>query len=45
MDTDSFLHNTKTKDIQVDIAKNVETRFDTSIMNYLLSKAKNKLLD
>ena len=31
MDTDRFIVNTKTEDIYVDIAKDVETRFDTSI--------------
>ena len=31
MDTDSFTVNIKTEDINVDIAKDVETRFDASI--------------
>ena len=31
MDIDSFIVYTKTNGICVDIAKNVETRFDTSI--------------
>ena len=30
MDTDSFVVCIKTEDIYVDIANNVETRFDTS---------------
>ena len=44
MDTDSFIVNTKTKYIYKNIAKDVETRFDTS--NYELDrplpKEKNK---
>ena len=44
MDTDSFIVHIKTEDIYSDIAKDVETRFDTS--NYklgrLLPKGKNK---
>ena len=44
MDTDSFIVYIKTDDIYKDIAKNVETRFDTS--NYQLDrsllKGKNK---
>ena len=44
MDIDSFIVYIKTDDIYKDIAKNVETRFDTS--NYQLDrsllKAKNK---
>ena len=31
MDTDSFTVNIKTEDINVDTAKDVETRFDASI--------------
>ena len=31
MDTDSFTVNIKTEDINIDIAKDVETRFDASI--------------
>ena len=30
MDTDSFIEDIKTDDIYKDIAKDVETRFDTS---------------
>ena len=30
MDTDSFIVYQKTEDISIDIAKDVETRFDTS---------------
>ena len=36
MDTDSFIVFIKTKDIYIDIAKDVETRFDTS--NYELGR-------
>ena len=36
MDTDSFTFKIKTKNIQVDIAKSVEIRFDTS--NYELGR-------
>ena len=36
MDADSFIVYTKTDDIYRDIAKNVETRFDTS--NYELER-------
>ena len=36
MDTDSFMAYIKTEDIYVDIAKDVETRFDIS--NYELDK-------
>ena len=36
MDTDSFIMYIKTEDIYVDIAKDVETRFDTS--NYELER-------
>ena len=44
MDTDSFIVYIKTEDIYIDIAKDFETRFDTS--NYELdrplSKGRNK---
>ena len=36
MDTDSFIMYIKTEDIYVDIAKDVETKFDTS--NYELER-------
>ena len=44
MDTDSFVIYTKEKYIYVDIAKDIETRFDTSIyeLERPLSKAKSK---
>ena len=44
MDTDSFVIYTKEKYIYVDIAKDIETRFDTSIyeLEKPLSKAKSK---
>ena len=44
MDTESYLVYIKTKGIQSDIAKNVETRFDTSIyeLDRLLLTGKNK---
>ena len=46
MDTDGFIFNIKTEDRYVDIAKYVETRFDTS--NYELERplprGKNKKL-
>ena len=34
MDTDSFIVYIKTKDIYIDISKDVETRFYTSNYNY-----------
>ena len=47
MDTDSFILCVKREDIYVDIAKDVETRFDTS--NYELERPSpkkiKKLLD
>ena len=36
MDTDSFIVYIKTEDIYVDIAKNINTRFDTS--NYEIGR-------
>ena len=36
MDTDSFIVYIKTEDISVDIAKNINTRFDTS--NYEIGR-------
>ena len=36
MDTDSFILHIKTDDVYTDIAKDVETRFDTS--NYELDR-------
>ena len=44
MDTDSFVIYTKAKYIYVDIAKDIETRFDTSIqeLERPLPKAKSK---
>ena len=36
MDTDNFIDQMKTKDIYLDVAKDVETRFDTS--NYELER-------
>ena len=40
MNTDSFIGHVKTNHIYKDIAKDVETRFDTS--NYDLNKALSK---
>ena len=44
MDTESYLVYIKTKDIYSDIAKNVETRFDTSFyeLDRPLLTGKNK---
>ena len=44
MDTDSFMAYIKTEDIYVDIAKDVETRFDISDyeLDKLLPTGKNK---
>ena len=44
MDTGSFIIYIKTEDIYSDIAKNVETRYDTSIyeLNRLLPEGKTK---
>ena len=44
MDTDSFIAYVKTDDLYKDIAKDVETRFDTSNfkIDRPLSKGKNK---
>ena len=46
MDTDNFRVYTKTENIYVDIAKDVETRFDTSDYEWKrpLSKGKNTKL-
>ena len=46
MDTESYLVYIKTKDIYSDIAKSVETRFDTSIyeLDRPLLTGKNKKL-
>ena len=42
MDTDIFIVHIKTEDIYVDIARDVETRFDTSkyVLEKLLPKVK-----
>ena len=43
MDTDSYIVYIKTEDIYIDIAEDVEIRFDTQIMNQTYHYVKEKV--